>query len=138
MDQPNKPTLQEQILELYQEGAHDSEVAASLNLPEARFYQLYEENIQFKKIVDIGRTKAKAWWMAAGRKNLLSKGFQGATWNFNMKNQFQWADKVDVGDRGNESPDTVQELERDIRKTMDNIQKNAPHLARRIMEGEND
>ncbi|WQZ00983.1 DNA-packaging protein small subunit [Stenotrophomonas phage StenR_269] len=135
MDQPNKPTLQEQILELYSDGASDAEVAGSLNLPKARFYELYEENVSFKKIVDIGRTKAEAWWNAVGRRNLLTKGFQGPTWAFNMKNRWHWADKIDVGEKSGETSHTVEELERDIAKTMDNISRSAPHLHRKIMEG---
>lgn len=137
MAEQNKPTLQEQILELYSEGASDVEVAASLSLPIDRFNALYEENPSFKKIVDIGRTKSEAWWNAVSRRNLLTKGFQGSTWAFNMKNRFRWADKIDVG----ESDGTVhstEELNDEIRKTMDRIAVVAPHKARQIMEAKDD
>lgn len=138
MAEQNKPTLQEQILSLYEEGAYDEEVAASLNLPKARFLALYEENPQFKKIVDIGRTKCEAWWNAVARRNLLTKGFQSATWAFNMKNRFHWADKIDVGDKSGETSHSAAELESEIKKTMDNIARVAPHKARQIMEGKDD
>lgn len=140
MSQSNieKPTLQEQILNLYTEGADDVEVAASLNLPKERFFQLYEENVGFKKIVDIGRTKSEAWWNQVARRNLLTKGFQGSTWAMNMKNKYKWADKVDVGDKTNESPHDVRELESEIKRTMERIKHSAPAVARKIMEGDDD
>lgn len=135
---PNNVTLQEQILALYGEGAGDEEVAASLNLPFPRFLQLYEENVSLKKIVDIGRTKSQAWWYAVARRNLLSKGWQGATWAFNMKNRFHWADKIDVGDKDGETSYSITELQSDIAKTMANIERVAPHKARQIMEAKDD
>lgn len=138
MAEQNKPTLQEQILSLYEEGASDEEIAASLNLSKTRFLALYEENPQFKTIVDIGRTKAEAWWNAVARRNLLTRGFQGATWAFNMKNRFYWADKIDVGDKSSETPHSEAELQSEIKKTMDNIARVAPHKARQIMEAKDD
>lgn len=135
---PGAPTLQEKMLLLYSEGADDVEVAAALDLDEGRFRALYEELPSFKKIVDLGRTKSKAWWYHAGRRNLLSKGFQGATWNMNMKNRFKWADKVDIGDKGSEGPETAAELEGEIINTVQRIHKTAPNLARKIMADSDD
>lgn len=131
-------TLQEKMLALYQEGADDVEVASALGLSEQRYAQIYEENIQFKKIVDLGRTMSKAWWYAVSRRNLLSKGFQGTTWGMNMKNRFKWADKVDVGEKSLEGPDDVRELEKEIRHTVDRIKEKAPAMARKILEGSDD
>jgi len=132
------PTLQEKILSLYSEGASDVEVAAALGLSERRFAQMYEELPAFAKIVDLGRTKEKAWWYHVGRRNLTSKTFQGTTWNMNMKNRFKWADKVDVGDKSNEGPDDVRELEKELRDTVERLKDKAPHLVRSVMEGSND
>lgn len=137
-EQSPKPTLQEKMLALYAEGADDSEVAALLDLPKERYLQLYEENPAFKKIIDIGRTKAEAWWNNVARRNLLTKGWQGATWAMNMKNRFKWADKMDIGERLDGSPHDAADLEAEIKRTMQRIQKVDPKKARAIMEAQDD
>lgn len=132
----NEPTLQERILNMYSEGASDAEVAASLDLPEKRFMELYDENPALQKIINIGRTKSKAWWYAVGRRNLLSKGWQGATWSMNMKNRFNWADKVDTGERSDTSHYNVDDLQTELHNTMRRIEQMSPAAARKIMTGD--
>lgn len=133
----NPPTLHEQILNLYAEGADDNEVSAFLNLPRKRFEELYEEQPAFAKVVDIGRTKAAAWWHHVARRNLLTKGFQGTTWAMNMKNKFGWRDKVDVLET-NESAQSAAELEKEVQNTLNRIQIKAPAQYRKIIGGDDD
>ncbi|MEG0161104.1 MAG: hypothetical protein RR877_09820 [Aurantimicrobium sp.] len=135
--QSNEPTLHEKILNLYSEGADDVEVAALLNLPEKRFKELYEENSGFAKVVDIGRTKAAAWWHHVARRNLVTKGFQGSTWAMVMKNRLGWRDRVDVLET-NESTQKSAELEKEIQDTMARIQNKSPAQFRQIMGGDDD
>lgn len=130
--QSKEPTLHEQILNLYSEGADDTEVAGFLNLPKKRFDELYEENSAFAKVVDIGRTKAAAWWHHVARRNLLTKGFQGSTWAMVMKNRMGWRDKVDVLET-NEAHQDAKQLEKDIQNTLERIQKTAPATFRKII-----
>ena len=120
--QSNGPTLHEQILNLYNEGADDVEVAAFLNLPKKRFDELYEENSAFAKVVDIGRTKSAAWWHHVARRNLLTKGFQGSTWAMTMKNKFGWRDRVDVLET-NEQHQDAKQMELEIQNAMERIKK---------------
>lgn len=135
--QSKGPTLHEQILNLYSEGADDTEVSAFLNLPKARFDELYEENPAFAKVVDIGRTKAAAWWHHVARRNLVTKGFQGSTWAMNMKNRFGWRDRVDVLETNEQHQDT-KKLEEEIQNTMERIQRVDPKRHRKIMGGDDD
>lgn len=133
----NEPTLHEQILNLYTEGADDTEVAAFLNLPKRRFDELYEENPGFAKVVDIGRTKAAAWWHKVARHNLVTKGFQGSTWAMNMKNRFGWRDRVDVIETNEQHQDN-KIMEQEIQNAMERIKKADPKKYRQIMGGDND
>lgn len=133
----NEPTLHEQILNLYSEGADDVEVAAHLNLPKKRFDELYEENPGFAKVVDIGRTKAAAWWHHVARRNLVTKGFQGSTWAMNMKNRFGWRDRVDVLETNEQHQDTKM-MEQEIQNAMERIKRVDPKKHRQIMGGDDD
>lgn len=130
-----EPSLQEKMLALYEEGYSDVEVAAALRIPKVRFMEMYDENTGFQKVVDVGRTLSEAWWHAVARRNLLSKGWQGSTWAFNMKNRYNWMDKVDAGGRDDNSPLNVDELQTELHNTLANIRRVNPTLASRIMEG---
>lgn len=134
----NEPSLQEKMISLYSEGASDVEVAASLGLPKARFMEMYEENTGFQKVVDVGRTMSEAWWNQVARRNLLSKGWQGSTWAFNMKNRYNWMDKMDAGGRDDATPLNVDELTTELHNTVKRIESLNPAMARKIMEGEVD
>ena len=135
---PNEPSLQEKMISLYSEGASDVEVAASLGLPKARFMEMYEENTGFQKVVDVGRTMSEAWWNQVARRNLLSKGWQGSTWAFNMKNRYNWMDKMDAGGRDDATPLNVDELTTELHNTVKRIESLNPAMARKIMEGGED
>lgn len=130
-----EPSLQEKILDLYEQGYSDVEVAAALRLPKARFMEMYDENMGFQKVVDTGRTLSEAWWHAVARRNLLSKGWQGSTWAFNMKNRYNWMDKVDAGGRDDNSPLNVEELQTELHNAVANIRRVNPVMAAKIMEG---
>ncbi len=134
----NEPSLQEKMISLYSEGASDVEVAASLGLPKARFMEMYEENTGFQKVVDVGRTMSEAWWNQVARRNLLSKGWQGSTWAFNMKNRYNWMDKMDAGGRDDATPLNVDELTTELHNTVKRIESLNPAMARKIMEGGED
>ena len=83
----NNKTAIEQVVELYTNGGSDVEVAALLQLPLAKFYELSEENPSFAQVVERGRTLAQAWWYKQGRLGLFADKFSAATYNFNMKNR---------------------------------------------------
>lgn len=120
---------------MYSDGGSDVEVAAALGIPKARFMEMYEENTGFQKVVDIGRTMSEAWWHQVARRNLLSKGWQGSTWAFNMKNRYNWMDRMDAGGRDDATPLNVDELKTELHNTMKRIESANPVMARRLMEG---
>lgn len=98
----------DELLELYAEGASDIEIARALGITAARFYNLIEEVPSFANFVERGRTLAQAWWYSAGRKNLFTKEFNTTLYNFNMKNRFGWADKVETGEKSDKPIDQQQ------------------------------
>jgi hypothetical protein len=94
----------EALLGEYSEGASDVEIARLLKITLNRFYQLIEENPAFAEFVERGRTLGRAWWESQARKNLWNKEFNTALWNFNMKNRYGWADKVESNDTTDKDP----------------------------------
>lgn len=127
-------TLQSKILALYEEGASDVEVASMLSLDKRRFMEMYEENPGFAQIVNIGRTKSEAWWNAVARRNLLSKGFQGSTWAFNMKNRYNWMDKTTVTDDASALPQDIGALQTELHNTIKAIERTSPAMARKLLQ----
>jgi hypothetical protein len=96
------------LLELYAEGASDVEIAHALHITVARFYNLIEEVPSFSNFVERGRTLAQSWWYAQGRKNLWNKEFNTTLYNFQMKNRFGWADKVETAGKDDKPVDQQQ------------------------------
>lgn len=131
-------TLQERILNCYKTGASDVEVASLLEISLKKFNQMYDENSDFARVIDFGRTAAHAWWMSQGRIHLLTKGFQGSLWGFNMKNRYSWADKVDTGERESDIPQDVNQVEAELRRTLARINKSNPELVRDALQVANE
>lgn len=130
----SKPSFVDRVLQLYSEGANDSEIAAELNFSMQRFNELYEENPGFQRVVDIGRTKSDAWWNAVARRNLVTKGFQGSTWAFVMKNRFGWRDRIENTEITTADATSTDELKKELATTLKRIETLSPAAARKIME----
>lgn len=77
----------------YEAGASDVEVCKAIKITSAKFEQMMKENVQFKKLVEYGRTLAQAWWMEHARKALYNKSFNVAVWTMVVKNRFGWSEK---------------------------------------------
>lgn len=86
----------EQILDLYEMGGSDAEVAASLRVPIKKFYKRMSESAAFADLVDFGRTLSLAYWEGLARKNVGNKSFNSPLFAFYMKNRHGWADKAEV------------------------------------------
>lgn len=112
----------------YAEGASDVEIAALLGLTTAKFYQLLEEQPAFAMIVEKGRTLAHAWYMGVGRKNLWNKEFNTALYNFQMKNRYGWADKVDTTDSTNKDPVNLDQMKSELSSALKKLAKTSPEL----------
>lgn len=114
----------QRIGSLYEEGASDTEIRASLRMTKALWESLYNDpqSSAFREIVDFGRELAKGWWLRQGRIQLNSRQFNASLWLMNMKNRFGWSDKTevrtkDVADMSNE------QLEEAVSQAMAKIDK---------------
>lgn len=95
-----------QILDLYEQGASDVEVAAANKWTIKDYYRQINENVPFGQLVEFGRTLSQAFWEGQARKNLSNKAFNTSLWSFYMKNKYGWADKTEaVGPDGSTNQD---------------------------------
>lgn len=127
MAQPNQPNWQA-LVEEYEQGASDVEIAKLLKITLNRFYELIEESEAFAEFVERGRTLSRAWWEAAGRKNLYNKEFNTSLWNFNMKNRYGWADKVDTNDTTEKDPVNLDQARSELQAALKRLAKRNPEL----------
>lgn len=116
------------LIDMYTAGASDAEVAAFHRLTEQEFYAQINENAALAKLVDYGRTLAKAFWESQFRKNLGNKQFNTPLLTFYMKNKYNWADKTENTDTagGSMDLDTLRgQLTKEVEKF---IRTNTPEL----------
>jgi len=88
-------TWQNDLLEMYDNGASDREVMRAFELSHGAWKSLCDDTMlsNFGELVDYGRMLSRAWWELQGRKNLFTKSFNTALWSLNMKNRFGWSEK---------------------------------------------
>jgi hypothetical protein len=116
------------LLGLYGEGAADVEIARALGITIARFYALCDESDAFKNFAEKGRTLSQAWWYEQGRSGLFREKFNGALWNFNMKNRYGWADKVDTNDTTDKDPVNLDQAKSQLATALKTLGKKNPEL----------
>lgn len=116
------------LLTAYGEGASDVEIARLLKITLNRFYQLIEEVPAFAEFVEQGRTLSQAWWYEKGRTGLWSKDFNVSLWNFNMKNRYGWADKVDTADKTDSDPVNLDQAKAQLAQALKRLSKKNPEL----------
>lgn len=112
-----------ELIEYYEQGYSDTEVAAALKITKREFNQLLTDNPGFAKLVEFGRTLSNAYWESLARTNVKNKSFNTPLYNFYMKNKFGWADKIEtssVNENTNMSFDALKaEIHRKIKKLKD-------------------
>lgn len=138
MASPSKTPTIEDVVNLYAEGGSDVEVASLLGLSEKKFYELVEENIKFAEVVERGRTMSQAWWYSKGREGLFAERFNSSVYNFQMKNRFGWADKVETGDKNSSMAINADEAKAQLTKLLGTIKKHNPEMLRLAMDEKND
>lgn len=136
-DRETKSTIQ-RVIDLYREGGSDVEVADLLNLSLKKFYELIDENDKFAEVVERGRTFAQAWWYRMGRQGLFMEKFNGSVYNFNMKNRYGWADKVETGDKAASMVVNADEAHDQLRKALSSLAKKNPDLLKQAIGEGND
>lgn len=124
-----KPGWQEVALANYKAGASDTEVTAALKITYKEFLNQMEANQDFRELVEIGRDLAKAFWYKAGRDNIKNKSFNTALWYANMKNRYNWSDKVSTDDLKKPVKElSDDELQQELNKRLEEITSKAPNV----------
>jgi len=77
-------------------GESVAEVCVQLGICKDTFYNWRKEHKEFSDSYKRGLTYSEAWWTVLGRLGAAGKeDINAATWIFNMKNRFNWLDKVE-------------------------------------------
>lgn len=116
------------IANAYADGAADVEIAKLLDITISDFYRLVQDNPSFAKFVEKGRTVSQAWWYEKARRNLWSKEFNTTLWNFNMKNRYGWADKIDTSDTTDKDPVNLDEARAQLQTALKRLSKTNPEI----------
>jgi hypothetical protein len=109
-----------QILDWYSEGDFDVEVAAKLEIPVKEFYKNMETNAAFGRLVEYGRTLCEAYWVGMAKKLVKNKGWNAQPWVFVMKNKFNWADKSEQMQGGDQVQFNMDELRQQLQSKVKN------------------
>jgi hypothetical protein len=112
------------LISEYESGADDEEVMAAIRLSRKEFAQHYEESVQFRELVDIGRLASAAWWKRVARTNLFNKNFNSSIWLPVMRHRFGWSDKQELSITGSQMANkSDDELRADIAARMPGLAK---------------
>ena len=91
---------QDEIMDLYNEGASDVEIKALIHNWRGTFSDdLWDrwllDEPEFSGTIKKGRKLSESWWQQLGREGANAKRpINAVMWIFNMKNRFQWADRT--------------------------------------------
>lgn len=92
-----KEGWQTRFLEMGREGCSDVEIRAEFGISDDLWYRWLEEDAEFSRTAKQAKALCHAKWEQMGRKMAFGQ-IEGnpTTWIFNMKNRFNWRDKVDT------------------------------------------
>ncbi len=127
----------EQILDLYELGGSDAEVAALLRVPIKKFHQRMRDSSAFAELIEFGRTLSLAYWEGLARKNVGNKQFNSPLFAFYMKNRHGWADKIDTNNTNESTIFNLDEAREQVAVLMaEHLAANTPEdtAAKRVLE----
>lgn len=88
-----RPEMCQEILELYENGESDAEVAYALGISKRTFYTWIKDKPEFAHAVEDGKMISECWWQKLGRAGAAGKvDIQARVWLANMKNRFGWVE----------------------------------------------
>jgi len=89
------------LADKFRNGESVAEVCLELGICRDSFYKACERSPAFKQAYEVGKQYSEAWWIKLGRVGAAGKvSIQPATWVFNMKNRFNWKDKLETEHKG--------------------------------------
>ena len=84
------------LADMYKNGESLAEVCAELGICKNSYYKACKISEEFMNSDTRGKQLSEAWWSKLGRAGAAGKvSIQPTVWQFNMKNRFDWRDKVD-------------------------------------------
>lgn len=125
-----------QVLDLYEEGGSDAEVAASLRVPMKQFYKRMADSAAFANLVEFGRTLSLAYWEGTARKNIGNKSFNSPLFAFYMKNRHGWADKTEVTSSNENTNVNLDDMRKQVNSLiLEHVAANTPEMtdAKRVL-----
>lgn len=92
-----KEGWQARFLEMGRDGCSDVEIRAEFGISDDLWYRWIEEDAEFSRTAKQAKLLCHAKWEKIGRRMAFGE-MEGnpTTWIFNMKNRFNWRDKVDT------------------------------------------
>lgn len=86
----------ERLPDMYRNGESLAEVCCELDICKESYYKACDISPKFSYSDKRGKQLSEGWWAKLGRAGAAGKvQIQATTWMFNMKNRFNWADKID-------------------------------------------
>lgn len=112
-----------EIIDLYQQGASDAEVAAKQRWTIKSFYGMMEKNETFRQLIEFGRTLSLAWWESQPRKNITNKQFNSSVYALYMKNKHGWADRIESTTTNENLNTNLDDLRQTVLKQVEKFRK---------------
>lgn len=100
----------------------------------AKFFEMERDLPAFAAFAEKGRTLSQAWWVYQARRNLFNKDFNTTLFNFNMKNRFGWADKVETTDKSADEVRNTDQLKSELAKAYKQLGSKYPEVFRQLNE----
>lgn len=97
-------------------GASVTEIIGVLGISKVRHAEMLKDvDQEYARFIAECKEHSKRWWYRTGRLGLMLKGFNTPLYQFQMKNRYKWADKVEI-DPGNGDISNIQDEIKKIAK----------------------